>query len=495
MTPTQDLFLLIKSLSKAEKRYIKLDSVKRRGSDFPDYITLFDAIDKQKEYDEAVIRKRFKGHTFIKRLPETKYYLYETILKNLRTFHTKKSIDMKLREMLDFAELLYAKQLYDQCNEVLNKATKYATIHGHSLLLLEIKNVEAKILSVTKNIKGLEKLISQIDQGDTINKEVNTLQYTVASEKYYVYQSTYFLNRDKKAFSELQSLSVLPMLQNASMAITPQAKLSFHRMRSHYYGAICDYDNTLKARLECVKTIEHYPAYLKHHLEIYKSGIYMLLIYAAKTENIKVFHQYYERFLFCIKKMNKEGDPDMVAQSVYLKNYFHIATKTEKERIEELTKKYSLSVLKKYTSKYELTEVYFIESMAVLYFHAGYHNESLFWLNKLLNRKQPVLWLNVYSMALKLNILVHFELANFDILPSLVKHAEQSLIKSKIYFEVDRIFIRTFKNLAKKEDKKDQQKSLLMFKKEILVMHKVPFEKLAFYYFDYLRWIDKRLKA
>ncbi len=64
MKPSAELFELVKSLTKSEKRFFKLSSSLQSGE--KNYLKIFDAIDKQKEYDEEGIKKQFGKQTFIK---------------------------------------------------------------------------------------------------------------------------------------------------------------------------------------------------------------------------------------------------------------------------------------------------------------------------------------------------------------------------------------------------------------------------------------------
>lgn len=494
MNPTKDLFQLIKSLSKAEKRYIKLASTKKNNGTLPDYIILFDALDKQKLFNEEALKKSFTNKNFVKRLPETKYYLYENILRNLRTFHSQASIDIKLRGGIDSAEILLQKKLFDHAYDVLKKASKLASFHGRDLILLEIMELETKLFAMTKNTKSLEKLIKQTDQVNLLNKHVNALRYNMLAETYYLHQTNYFLYRDQTAYKRLMSIPEEPLLVNDSLALSLHAKQSYYRIQAHYYGAICDYKNSFKARLASTKLIEQYPAYLKHHTDNYKSCIYMLLIYAAKAKKKKEFDIYYERFLLAIKKLKKESDLETTAQSIYLKNHIEIETKNEKQRIIELEKETVLVKFKKYQFRSELTELYFLESIAILYFHAGNYKECLVWLNKLINKSQPTKNLNTLSMALKLNILVHFELNNFDLLESQINSLVRFLKKHKIYFAFDRAFILTSKKLLKSANMKSEQLILQNFRSECIELNENMMERLAFYYFDFIRYLDNKIE-
>jgi hypothetical protein len=55
MKPSTELHDLIKSLTKSEKRFFKLHSSLQSGD--KNYLRIFDAIDKQKVYDEDAIKK------------------------------------------------------------------------------------------------------------------------------------------------------------------------------------------------------------------------------------------------------------------------------------------------------------------------------------------------------------------------------------------------------------------------------------------------------
>ena len=89
-TPSDSLFRLIRSMSKSEKRHFKLYS-SRHSVEENNYQKLFDAIDRQKNYDEEFILKKFSKETFTNRFPITKKRLYETVLRSLDAFHSQSS--------------------------------------------------------------------------------------------------------------------------------------------------------------------------------------------------------------------------------------------------------------------------------------------------------------------------------------------------------------------------------------------------------------------
>ena len=100
------LFQLIKSLEKAEKRHFKLYIKRSSANEDLKIVRLFDALDKQDEYDEKNLLKRLPG-TEKRQLYNLKTHLYRQILASLRLLKSADSIDLQLNEQFDYAHILY----------------------------------------------------------------------------------------------------------------------------------------------------------------------------------------------------------------------------------------------------------------------------------------------------------------------------------------------------------------------------------------------------
>ena len=92
MKPSNELFNLIQSLSKSEKRFFKLSSSLQDGD--KNYLKLFDYIEKQKKYDEAELKNHFQKEKFIKfglmlelKIMLKKYLMSLKIFKNHYNFN------------------------------------------------------------------------------------------------------------------------------------------------------------------------------------------------------------------------------------------------------------------------------------------------------------------------------------------------------------------------------------------------------------------------
>ncbi len=140
-----DLFKLIKSLTKSEKRYFKIYAAQQTKKESNNYILLFDAIDRQDTHNEEKLRRKFRNHTFGKNLAKTKYLLYELIIKMLLQLRQGKDIDSKIRLLIDAVKFHYSKSLYDQALISLQKAKKLAAFFEHYNYWIEALNWEIKL--------------------------------------------------------------------------------------------------------------------------------------------------------------------------------------------------------------------------------------------------------------------------------------------------------------------------------------------------------------
>lgn len=141
MKKNDQLYELIQSMSKAEKRHFKLYSSFQSGS--KNYVELFSMLDRQVAYNEDKVRKRFAGEKFLEQLHVTKNYLYNLILRSLESLHQKKTVKAQVPSLVNRIEILTERELYSQARKLLKKALKMAD--GQELLSDQLKLQELKM--------------------------------------------------------------------------------------------------------------------------------------------------------------------------------------------------------------------------------------------------------------------------------------------------------------------------------------------------------------
>jgi len=160
---TDYLIELIRTLTKAEKRHFRLLVKRNQANEELLFLQLFDLLDKQKRYNEALILRKIPA---IKKrqLSNLKAHLYKQLLLSLRLLYRPHNMDIEIRERLDYARVLYNKGLYRQSLEILQKAKSAAKNARLNALILEVLD--------------FEKLI----EGQYITRSIDTRAETLARE-------------------------------------------------------------------------------------------------------------------------------------------------------------------------------------------------------------------------------------------------------------------------------------------------------------------------
>jgi hypothetical protein len=148
------LWRLVKSLTKAEKRNFKLYATRAGATRDSKFIQLFNALDRLEHPDDASITARLRLSAG--QYSNLKRHLYQQVLTSLRLIYINKEIDIELREQIDFSHILYGKGLYLDALRTLERAKGRAVEHNRDLLHLEIlefqKLIEARHITRSRQV-------------------------------------------------------------------------------------------------------------------------------------------------------------------------------------------------------------------------------------------------------------------------------------------------------------------------------------------------------
>ncbi|MFN0187421.1 MAG: hypothetical protein ACKVQV_01835, partial [Bacteroidia bacterium] len=173
------LFVLIKSLTKSEKRQFKIFASRLETSTNTKFIELFNILDKGEVYDEKLILK--SGLIKKIQLSNLKSYLYKQILVSIRLNIPSQNVRYQLREQIDFATILYNKGLYKQSLKILDKTKILALDNDEKYMAYEIVEFEKLIESqyITRSIQGrADELVIQakeLNYKNTISSKLSNL--------------------------------------------------------------------------------------------------------------------------------------------------------------------------------------------------------------------------------------------------------------------------------------------------------------------------------
>ncbi|CAN0025068.1 unnamed protein product, partial [Chrysoparadoxa australica] len=235
------LFVLIKSLSKSEKRYFKL----KNGSTNPDelkYLKLFDEIGQHKYFDEKELIRR---NSWIKptQFSNLKAHLYRKLLQSLKEYSSTTNEDIAIREHIDHIQLLYDRSLYHQSMMLVKKVKKSIRKSDNLELQLEVLKWEKNLLPYSLGKNSLNRLRQIIEETNKVNEHINriNLLMNVSVELNTIYLKHGYV-RSKEDFDEVTEIfdTRLPKWQEGSLSF--REKLFWYEIHQGYYSFIQDFE-------------------------------------------------------------------------------------------------------------------------------------------------------------------------------------------------------------------------------------------------------------
>lgn len=143
---SNNIWLLIQSMSPQEKRFFRRDYAQYdREKALPLYLALFDAINKQDEYDEAELLRQLKPRLKPVNISYTKNYLYEQLCQALLQQNQSQEKDAEIFAQLQLIRVFRKKGLYKQALKVWHKAIVQARALELFGLIFQLKEEYRKL--------------------------------------------------------------------------------------------------------------------------------------------------------------------------------------------------------------------------------------------------------------------------------------------------------------------------------------------------------------
>lgn len=497
MRPSTELFDLIKALSKSEKRFFKLSSSLQAGE--KNYLKIFDAIDKQKEYNEEAIKEYFKDEVFVKHFPSEKNHLYKLILKSLRAYHSDNSVSSILKQEIKNIEILYKKALYPECNKFLNRAKKMAIAHEKFYYLFELLNWEKLLLEEAYEAgeftKDLDALIHE--ENDVIEKLRNLAAYHVLYSKInYVFRSGGYV-RSEVDRALVKEISHHHLIQGKDTALSRRAATICYYIQGFCARANVDYDTALTKFSKVKEILDDNPLIRKDLPKRYIRTLSNILALQIDTGRIDEAFEMISSMRSFHKKahFSTEDIGIMVFKSTYLAELRIYEKKGEFEKAIKIVDEIEAG-LEQYAGKINKEqELLFMVTIASVFFGAGKYRESLMWINKVLNDNETNLRQDIYSYARLFNLVIHFELGNYDLLEYIIKSTSRFLSKRHRNHELEMTILNYMRQLSRVAEKPEELEVFKAFKKELDTFIHNESNQIIFEFFNFPVWISSKLKG
>lgn len=494
MRPSTELFELIKSLSKSEKRFFKLSSSLQSGE--KNYLKIFDAIDKQSSYDEDAIKKQFKGQKFIKHFPSEKNHLYKLILKSLRAYYADHSVSSILRQEIKNVEILYKKALFKECNKFVNRAKQMAIQYEKFYYLFELISWEKQLLEEAYESGNFDTDLDQLIREETecIEKLRNLAEYQV------LYSRINFVFRRGGFARNAEEKEIVAEIANNHLIKGKNTALSSRA------ASICYYIKGL-----CAATNRNYKESEQHFSRVRQILDDNELI---RPDLAKRYIRTLNHLLYChidsrdfnkafdlvetMRSLTKEEGFDTIAAEVMIFTNTHLAELQIYERLGDFAAASErIPVVSGGLGTYgdKITkeqEILFYYHISVIEFGNGNYNDALQWINRVLNDNEKHLRQDIYSFARLLNLIIHFELGNYDLLEYIIKSTQRYLNKKDKDYKVENVILKHLRKLIK-EDESERRKLYEKMQEELDKAFEQSHERVVLDYFDISSWVSSKL--
>ncbi len=495
---SDSLFKLIKCMTKAEKRYFKVFSSRHIIGDSNNYLSLFNAIDSMSEYDEERLLKKLKGKAVTNRISISKNRLYNALLKSLDSFHSNSSVDARLQRQLHSVEILYNKSLYSQCMKLLQSAEKVAEKHEKLTILADIHKWEKRILE-KDNYEGVQEK-SRLDKMLKTDRSLTQrLQHfnELWSIKSRIFSRLYTHGkaRCEEESEKLKSIiEELQLLTKEKPDGTENTYLLNH-IYSAYHFSLGEYEKCYPYLTNNLKLIEKKSYFFNEEPNIYLSVL-------TNTIHVGIRLGKWNDAKANITKLNKM--PEKLASQTNEDLEFRLFSLAKSTELTLYTQSGEfekgldlvpsiLEGLDKYSEMLSsLRKAHFYFNLAVIYFGMENYRESLKWLNKLLNSIEIDKTQDIHCIAQILNMVVHLELGNKDLLPYALRSTQRFLETRNKAYDFERIMIHFVNESLKKRQDKTVNSLYSGLVNELELLRNNPMEQIVFEYFDFLAWAKSK---
>ena len=456
MTPKEDLFKLVKSLSRSEKRYFTLDAQKS-GAKNSNYLNLFKEINRMAKYDESNLKGDFPN------LSMDKAYLYEAILKSMRDYRSPKSKSAQLKQHIIDSKFLYERGLFDQVAHRLKAAKTIAQELSDSLSLIEINREERRLAKAG----GISKFNLRFDDFKAVkDKQIKDL----SDEFHYfdIYDYLFSEITTKFIYTKDEDRKDLQIRFNPSNWVEPdnaQSKLRFFQTKALYYHLLGKTNISGEYFQKTALLWDENP-------RIKKDEFYRYIIDLSNALAVSFYNKEMETVKILLQTLRNQKTDNFNEENLKFVNItthelnYVLETKEFKEvnylekEVESGIKKYDIPISNKLTLFFQT---------AAMMMGASDLSASKKWLAAIISHKNYKDRQDIQKAARILSLLLTAETEDYEVVELLIRSYDRFFKKSfgreEIKFELK--FISFFKSIIPFPLDKDEREAFTEYYDEI----------------------------
>ncbi len=494
---TDHLLKLISRMNPSEKRAFKLTSTKKGVKNELLFISLFDFLEKNREYDEPKILKKIPS---IKKeqLPNLKSNLYKQLLSSLRQQKRNTYTSIAIRENIDYAIILHSKGLYNAALDLLEKTKKMALESQRSLSVLAVLEIEKHIegLYITGSMYPKAKILK--DQTNQALRQVSVnhklsnlslslyglyLQYGyVKDDRDYDFITDYFKNN-------------LPDVDPESLDF--YGKVYLYQSYVWYFNMIQDFANNYKYAQRWVDLYIDNPEWQHRELTLYIKGLHNVLNSLFMAQRYDKFAPMYEELLRLGDEQMKTMNRDQISTFKLIEythgiNQFFLTGNFigGSQYVDQISQAIDKNIF-----DWDLNRIIvFNYKIASIYFCQGDLSNTISHLHTITNQVYPNFREDIQCFARILNLIAHFDLGNEALVTHQIKATYRYLSKIE-HLQPALKSILIFVRKIPKISEEDLKKEFLKLNIELKSIEQTQFERRPFLYLDIISWLESKIEG
>ena len=493
ISKSEDLFNLVKSLDKSEKRAFRLYANRMESNKDGAFVKLFDILDKLEDYDQAYVLRRFrvKDKTHYSNV---KRHLYSQILKSLRTVHSRKDTEILVRESLDFAKILYGKGFYLQSLKIIDKIKPVAKEAQKTLLFFEILEFQKLIESrhITRSRKVENKVERIIDQTDKLKEIISStsefLNLSLRIQGLYIKFGYVKSEKDEYLIRDY-FLSNLPRYDIKKLSFYESVLLQ--QSFVWYNQIMLRFNFSYKHANTWIKHFDDKPIMKQRDPALYFRGLHYSMTSAYYLRSAERFRSYYYQMINFYNGHESEFlDNTKILYLTYKINgdfnkIFLEGSYTEGVNQLPLLEQDILKLKNKLDPHRFSTYKY---KMGWVYFGAGMFSEAIDQFNEILNSGIVQLRKDLVSYAKLMSIMSHLQLQHFNYVLNEIKNVKRSFHLNEEKNEVVEVILEMIRKLSNSRTLKNPE-LINEVEEKLKTLRSSRLSSRPFIYFDFVNWI------
>ena len=465
-----------------------------RNKSVPDYILLYDIIEKRRDLTTSGILEQFRSRRAGASIETTIKYLYELLLETMLELKKEQDSFYLLFNKIMKARILYEKSLFDECFDLLNDIIEQAEKYENYYALLLASRLELDYLLALNfpnlNEKSLLKKQFKLNEALKYVRKINEQSSLFENLKHRIVYKGHA--RSQKQKDELNDLVFSEISIVASQNLDNFEISKLHQLfQSNYLISVGDYKSALNSYIELNNLFE-----ANKHLWS-NPPVYYLQTLEGILESLRGIHNY-EGMTYFIRQLKSIESQSAVFRInltciTFLYELFPFLDRGDFISSQSLMDEYKEVLFDKLFSLNTARQAELCLYTALIYFGNAKYRSAHKFLNQIILKGKNYYFLPLYRTIRLVNLMILYELGDFDLIKYEIRSMKREVIETGNDYKIEQYL---FRFLTKQPPATPVKRSRLLAKtlKDFDLIQQDVFEKQILRIFDFTAWVEAHLR-